>query len=127
MRDGGLGNGEEHRWFYLLHRASVEEERFSKSRHLDELYKYHTGNKKGQYVDTFLEKFWTEFHEARQKAEDEAAVMDTPIPDDLQLIANILGGLSCGKLYGAGLEAAHLRAESSRVVAGLPLCCLEAE
>ncbi|KAI5677828.1 hypothetical protein M9H77_08778 [Catharanthus roseus] len=49
------------------------------------------------------------------------------MPNDLQLMSIISGGLSCGQLYGAGLEAVHLRAKSSRAAAGLPSCYLEAE
>ncbi|KAI5682908.1 hypothetical protein M9H77_04136 [Catharanthus roseus] len=90
-------------------------ERFSKSRHLEELYKYQTGDKKGQYVDTFSEEFSV------------TAATGAPMPNDLQLMATIFGGLSHDRLYGAGSEAAHLRAESSQAEARLPPCCLEAE
>ncbi|KAI5667856.1 hypothetical protein M9H77_17709 [Catharanthus roseus] len=78
-------------------------------------------------MDTFSKEFWTKFHEARQKAKEEAAATGTPMPDDLQLMATISDGLSCNQLYGAGPEAAHLRVESSQVAARLPLCCFEAE
>ncbi|KAI5667812.1 hypothetical protein M9H77_17665 [Catharanthus roseus] len=76
-------------------------ERFSKSRHLEELHKHQTRDKKGQY---------TKFHEARQKAEEEAATTGTPMPHDLQLMATISTGLSHGWLYKADSKAAHLRA-----------------
>ncbi|KAI5677670.1 hypothetical protein M9H77_08620 [Catharanthus roseus] len=122
MRVGGSGSGEIHRWFYILHRALGEEdltERFSKSRHLEELHKHQTGNKKGQYVDFHSEEFW--------KAEEKVAATGAPMPRDLQLMSTISGGLSRGSLYGAGSEAAHLRAESSQTAAGLPPCYLETE
>ncbi|KAI5649813.1 hypothetical protein M9H77_35818 [Catharanthus roseus] len=89
--------------------------KFSKSRHLEELHKHHTGDKKRQYVDFQSEEFWTKFHKARQKAKVEAATTGTPMPY----------ALHCGRLYGAGSKAAHLRAKSSRVADGLPPCCLE--
>ncbi|KAI5666629.1 hypothetical protein M9H77_16482 [Catharanthus roseus] len=100
-------------------------ERFSKSRHLEELHKL-AEDKKMQYMDIFSEKFWTKFHEAPKKAEEEAAATSIPIPDDLQLMAIISGGLSRDRLYGAGSNAAHIRAESSGAAAGLPPCCLKA-
>ncbi|KAI5662780.1 hypothetical protein M9H77_22103 [Catharanthus roseus] len=62
-----------------------------------------------------------------RKAEEEAAEHGAPMPDNLQLMAIISGGLSRDLLYVAGSEAAHLRAESSRAAAGLPPCFLEAE
>ncbi|KAI5668285.1 hypothetical protein M9H77_18138 [Catharanthus roseus] len=86
--------------FYLLHRASGEEgknslilllhyNRFSKSRHLEELHKYQTGDKNRQYVDFQSEEFWISL------TEEEAVARGTPIPDDLQLMARIASGLSC--------------------------------
>ncbi|KAI5678459.1 hypothetical protein M9H77_09409 [Catharanthus roseus] len=102
-------------------------ERFSKSRHLGELHKHQTGDKKGQYMDFHSEEFWKKFHEARQKAEEEASTTGSPMPDDLQLMATIFGGLSHSRLYAAGLEATHLRIENSRAVAGLPPCCFKVE
>ncbi|KAI5674073.1 hypothetical protein M9H77_14437 [Catharanthus roseus] len=59
----------------------------------------------------------TKFHKARQKAEEEAAAKGTPMPDDLQLMATISGGLSRVELYRADSKAAHLRAESNRAAA----------
>ncbi|KAI5678271.1 hypothetical protein M9H77_09221 [Catharanthus roseus] len=76
-------------------------------------------DKKRQYVDFHLEEFW--------KDKEEAAATGAPMPDDFQLMAIIFGGLSRSHLYGAGSEAAHLRADSNRAAAGLPPCCLEAE
>ncbi|KAI5654344.1 hypothetical protein M9H77_31531 [Catharanthus roseus] len=52
---------------------------------------------------------------------------DAPMPNDLQLMATISGGLSHSQLYGDGSEAAHLKAESSRAAVGLPPCYLETE
>ncbi|KAI5668205.1 hypothetical protein M9H77_18058 [Catharanthus roseus] len=50
MRDGRSGSREVHRWFYLLHRASIVKadltEKFSKSKHLEELHKHQIGDKK---------------------------------------------------------------------------------
>ncbi|KAI5682135.1 hypothetical protein M9H77_03363 [Catharanthus roseus] len=66
-------------------------ERFSKSKHLEELYRHQTRDKKGQYVDTFSEEFW--------KAVEEAAAMGTPIPDYIQLMAIISCGLSQDYVY----------------------------
>ncbi|KAI5666394.1 hypothetical protein M9H77_16247 [Catharanthus roseus] len=101
----GEGSREAHGWFYLLHRASQGNltERFSKRRHLEELYNHQTGAKKGQY---------TKFYKARQKAEEEATATGAPIPDDLQLMATISGGLSHDRLYGACSDVAHLRTEA---------------
>ncbi|KAI5668425.1 hypothetical protein M9H77_18278 [Catharanthus roseus] len=65
------------------------------------------------------------FTEHRLKRE--AVATGVPLPNDLQLMAPVSGGLECGRLYGAGSKATHLRAESSRAAAGLPPCCLEAE
>ncbi|KAI5666344.1 hypothetical protein M9H77_16197 [Catharanthus roseus] len=85
MRARGLGSEEAHRWVYILQRASVEEadlmDIFSKSKHLDELHKHQT--RKGQYLDFHSKEFWTKFHKARQKAEEEAAATGTSMPDDL--------------------------------------------
>ncbi|KAI5682773.1 hypothetical protein M9H77_04001 [Catharanthus roseus] len=87
-------------------------ERFSKSRHLEELSKYQIEDNKGQYVDFHFRE--TKFHESRQKAEAEVAVTGTPMPDDLQLTSTIFGKLSCGR---RGSQAAD----------GLPPYYLEAE
>ncbi|KAI5648341.1 hypothetical protein M9H77_34346 [Catharanthus roseus] len=100
---------------HQLKRKTDLMERLSKSRHLEELHKHQSGDKKGQYVDFHSEEFWARFHEVRQKGEEEA------------LLAIVSGGLDRSRLYGVGSEAAHLRAESSRAIAGLPTCCLEAE
>ncbi|KAI5666384.1 hypothetical protein M9H77_16237 [Catharanthus roseus] len=62
-----------------------------------------------------------------QKVEEEAAATGAPIRDNLQSMAIIPCGLSCGRSYGAGSEATHLRAKSSRATTGLSPCCLEAE
>ncbi|KAI5678718.1 hypothetical protein M9H77_09668 [Catharanthus roseus] len=106
--------------------GAVEElkstQRFSKSRHLEELHKHQSRDKKGQYVDFHSKEFW-----ARQKAKEEATATGAPLPNDLQLITTISDGLDRGWLCGVGLEAAHLRAESSQVAARLPRYCLEAE
>ncbi|KAI5676726.1 hypothetical protein M9H77_07676 [Catharanthus roseus] len=60
-------------------------ERFSKSRHLEELHKHRTKDKTGQYVDFHSEEFW---------AKEEATATGAPMPDDLQLTSTIFGGLS---------------------------------
>ncbi|KAI5678003.1 hypothetical protein M9H77_08953 [Catharanthus roseus] len=97
----GLGSGKAYRWFYILCRSSVEEEqadltdRFSKSRHLEAL------------------------HNIRLRIRRDTT--GTPMPNDLQLISTISGGLSRDWLYGAGSEAAHLRAENSRAAVRFPL------
>lgn len=65
------------------------------------------------------------FHELKRKAEEEAAVPSTAVPDDLQLMATIACGMSCSRLYGASSKVAHLRDQSSRVTAGLVPCCLD--
>ncbi|KAI5658548.1 hypothetical protein M9H77_27341 [Catharanthus roseus] len=57
--------------------------RFSKSRHLEELHKHQSKDKKGQYVDLHSEEFWVRFHEAQQKVNEEAADTDAPLPNDL--------------------------------------------
>ncbi|KAI5668390.1 hypothetical protein M9H77_18243 [Catharanthus roseus] len=62
---------EAHKWFYILRRASVEEE-----------------------------EFWRRFHEARQKAEEKATAMGIPLRDDLQLMATVSGRLDRSRLYG---------------------------
>ncbi|KAI5649639.1 hypothetical protein M9H77_35644 [Catharanthus roseus] len=102
-------------------------ERFSKSKHLEELHKYQNGDKKEQYMDFLSEEFWSKFHEAQQRVEEEIAATGIAMPDEVQLMATIVGGLSLSQLYGAGWEEAYLRAKSSRVAAGLPPCCLDAE
>lgn len=53
--------------------------------------------------------------------------MGVVMPDEVQLIATIVGRLSCGQLYGSGSETAHLRAENSLAKDRLPPCCLDAE
>ncbi|KAI5682962.1 hypothetical protein M9H77_04190 [Catharanthus roseus] len=93
-------------------------ERFSKSKHLEELHKHQKENKKGQY---------SKFHEARQRPEEKAAAMGAAMPDELLLMATIAGGLNPNWLFGAGSEAVHLKAESSRTTVGLPPCYLDAE
>ncbi|KAI5677239.1 hypothetical protein M9H77_08189 [Catharanthus roseus] len=77
---------------------------FSKRRHLGELHKHHTRDKRS----------FEKFHEARQKAEEEVSTTGTPMPDDLQLMATISGELSLDQLYEVGSETAYLRAESNR-------------
>lgn len=52
----------------------------------------------------------------KNKAQEEAAAIGTPMPDDLCLIAVADSGMSRGHLYGAGLKTAYLRAESSRAL-----------
>ncbi|KAI5662857.1 hypothetical protein M9H77_22180 [Catharanthus roseus] len=91
-------------------------ERFSKSRHLEELHKHQGMDKKRK-----------RFHEARQKAEEEVATKVVLFSDDFELMATVSGGLDRGQLYKIGSKAAHLRAESSRGTLGLPPCCLEVE
>ncbi|KAI5659131.1 hypothetical protein M9H77_27924 [Catharanthus roseus] len=66
-------------------------EKFSKSRHLEELHKHQSRDKKGQYVDFHSEKFW--------KAEEEAAATGIPLLDDLQLMAGVFGGLDRSRFY----------------------------
>ncbi|KAI5661701.1 hypothetical protein M9H77_21024 [Catharanthus roseus] len=96
-------------------------ERFSKSRHLEELHKHQSGNKKRQYMDFQSKEFL-----ARQKAEKEAATTCTSMPDDLQLMATISSRLSRDWLYEPSSEVAHLRSESSQTTIELPPC-LEGE
>ncbi|KAI5678159.1 hypothetical protein M9H77_09109 [Catharanthus roseus] len=93
-------------------------ERFSNSRHLEELYKHQSEDKKGQY---------RKFHKARQKIKEKAAAMSGLLPNDLQLMSNVAGGLDRCWLYEAGLEAAHLRAKSSQAVTGFPPFCSGSE
>ncbi|KAI5678390.1 hypothetical protein M9H77_09340 [Catharanthus roseus] len=118
MRDGGSGSGEGHKWFYFLHRASVEgqadlTERFSKSRHLEELHMHQIRDKKGQLTFHIINEILRDSTEGRGGSCSMGALM----PNDLQLMATISGGLSRGQLYGAGTETAYLRAESSRAAA----------
>ncbi|KAI5648030.1 hypothetical protein M9H77_34035 [Catharanthus roseus] len=68
----------------------------------------------------------SKFYEIRQKADEKAAATGAAMPGELQLMATIGGGLSCSRFYGARSEATQLRAESSRIEAGLPLCYLDA-
>ncbi|KAI5681413.1 hypothetical protein M9H77_02641 [Catharanthus roseus] len=74
-------------------------ERFSKSRHLEELNKHQTGDKKDQYVDFHSEEFWKKFHEARQKAKDKTVTTGAPMPKDPELMSTICGGLRSIQLY----------------------------
>ncbi|KAI5657493.1 hypothetical protein M9H77_26286 [Catharanthus roseus] len=92
--------------------------RFSKSRHLEKLHKYQSGDKKGQYVD---------FHSEEFLDKEEVAATSVPLPGEIQLMATIFGRLDCSRLYRAGSEISHLRAKSSRAVARLPPCYLEVE
>ncbi|KAI5675910.1 hypothetical protein M9H77_06860 [Catharanthus roseus] len=94
-------------------------ERFSKSRHLEELHKYKSGDKKGQYVDFYSEEFW--------KAKEEATATGVPLPNDLQLMATISSGLNRDWSYRASSEVAHLKTERSQATARLPPCCFEAK
>ncbi|KAI5650024.1 hypothetical protein M9H77_36029 [Catharanthus roseus] len=89
-------------------------ERFTQSKYLEELHKHQKGEKKEEeYV--------------QRKAEEDAEASDTPMPDDLQLMAIITGGVSHSHLYGAGSEEDHFIVESSRAAAGLASCSLDNE
>ncbi|KAI5681612.1 hypothetical protein M9H77_02840 [Catharanthus roseus] len=102
-------------------------ERFSCSKYLEELHMHQKGEKKGERVDFRSTQFWKKFHEVRRKAEEDVEVSGTPMPDDLQLMTIVAGGVNRSRLYGAGLEVAQFKAESSRTVVGLVLCCLDHE
>ncbi|KAI5666802.1 hypothetical protein M9H77_16655 [Catharanthus roseus] len=54
------------------------------------------------------------FHEVKRKVEEEAALTGTPLSDDLDLMAIVTGGVRRRRVYGAGSETVHLRAESSQ-------------
>ncbi|KAI5657185.1 hypothetical protein M9H77_25978 [Catharanthus roseus] len=43
------------------------------------------------------------------------------------MMAIATGGLSCDRLYGAGLEASHLRSENNRAGTRLSPCCMYVE
>ncbi|KAI5663064.1 hypothetical protein M9H77_22387 [Catharanthus roseus] len=77
-------------------------ERFSRSKELEELHKHRFGEEKGE----------ERFYELKRKAEEEASVMDTTVPNDLRLMAIAASSMSCGRLYVAGSEAAHLIVEA---------------
>lgn len=47
-------------------------------------------------------------------AKEEAVAIGSAMPDELQLMATVAGGLSRDWLYGVGSEATHLKAESSQ-------------
>ncbi|KAI5663950.1 hypothetical protein M9H77_23273 [Catharanthus roseus] len=89
-------------------------ERFSWSKYLKELHKHQKERRRGK-----------KFHEVRRKAEEDAEASGTPMPDDLQLMAIIAGGVNRGHLYRAGSKAVHFIDESSRAAAGLVSCCLD--
>ncbi|KAI5649832.1 hypothetical protein M9H77_35837 [Catharanthus roseus] len=81
-----------------------------KSRHLKEIHKHQSRDKKGQYVDFHSEEFWARFHEVRQKAEEEVAATGAALAYDLYWF----------------LEAGYLKPENGQVATGLPPCYLEA-
>ncbi|KAI5666905.1 hypothetical protein M9H77_16758 [Catharanthus roseus] len=88
---GGSGSGKAHRWFYILHRASiVVANRFNREVFQEQTFRgtpqASERDKKGQYVDFHSDEFWRRFHEARQKVEEEATVTDVHLPDALQLM-----------------------------------------
>ncbi|KAI5668843.1 hypothetical protein M9H77_18696 [Catharanthus roseus] len=68
------------------------------------------------------------FYKVKRKVEEEVVVPSTAVSDDLALITIVAGGVRHGHVYGAGSEAVHLRAKSSRTLscrglAPLGLCC----
>ncbi|KAI5681352.1 hypothetical protein M9H77_02579 [Catharanthus roseus] len=95
---------------------------FYKSKHLEELHKPQKGGKKGQYIDFQSKEFWI-----TSKADEEASATSAAKSNEFQLMTYIASGLSRDQLYTAGLEAAHLKAESSQATIGLPPCYLDAE
>ncbi|KAI5676033.1 hypothetical protein M9H77_06983 [Catharanthus roseus] len=120
MRDGGSGSGETHRWFYILHRASVEENTWRNSTSI------RVGIRRAVCGFPFrgvLAKILRGSTEGRGGA----TALGAPLPDDLQLMAIVSGGLDHGRLCRADSDAAHLRVESSRATTELPPCCLEVE
>ncbi|KAI5666370.1 hypothetical protein M9H77_16223 [Catharanthus roseus] len=76
--------------------------RFSRSKYFEELHKHQKGKKKGG-----------KFHEVRRKTEEDTEASGTAMPDDLQLMAIVAGRTSCGHLYRARSEVAHLIAKSN--------------
>ncbi|KAI5666996.1 hypothetical protein M9H77_16849 [Catharanthus roseus] len=126
MRDGGVGErGSRHVVLYPSQSITNGTERFSKSRHLEELHKHQSVDKKAKYADFHSKEFWLRFHETRQKAKEEVVATGIALSDDLQLMATISGRLEGGWLYGAGSEVADLKAESCRAATRLPPCYLE--
>ncbi|KAI5674307.1 hypothetical protein M9H77_14671 [Catharanthus roseus] len=81
--------------------------------------------KKGKYVDFCLAEFWIKFHEFRRKAEEDVEASGTAMPNDLQLIAIVAGGMSRTCLYEVGSKATHLIVESSRAATTSAPCCLD--
>ncbi|KAI5650001.1 hypothetical protein M9H77_36006 [Catharanthus roseus] len=57
---------------------------------------------------------------SKRNAEEEAAAKGACMPNDLQLMGSISSGLSCGQLYGASSEAAHLKLGVAVLVPALP-------
>ncbi|KAI5668807.1 hypothetical protein M9H77_18660 [Catharanthus roseus] len=116
-------------WPYLSQRSGMFErtgqqailiEKFLKSKELEELHKYQLGEK----------GVCERFHEAKWKFEEKATVMGTTVLDDLALMVIVVRGVRQGCVYGAGSEAIHLRAESSRApscrgLAPIESCCAD--
>ncbi|KAI5662973.1 hypothetical protein M9H77_22296 [Catharanthus roseus] len=72
--------------------------RHSRSKYIEELHKHQKGEKKGEYE---------KFQEIQRKAEEDAEASSNIVPDDLQLMAIVAGGVNRSYLYGAGFKAAH--------------------
>ncbi|KAI5659573.1 hypothetical protein M9H77_28366 [Catharanthus roseus] len=89
-------------------------ERFSQSKHLEELHKHQEGEKKGEYLDFRLSQF-RKLHEVLRKAKEDTEASGTRILDDLYR----------GCLYRAGSKTAHFIVESSRATTGFASCCLD--
>ncbi|KAI5680720.1 hypothetical protein M9H77_01947 [Catharanthus roseus] len=79
----------------------------SRSKCLEELHKHQKGEKKG--------------------TKEDAEASGTTMPDDLQLMAIVAGGVSCNRFYGTGMEAAHFITENKQAAIGLVSCCLDHE
>ncbi|KAI5653521.1 hypothetical protein M9H77_30708 [Catharanthus roseus] len=95
----------------LTHQAILTK-RFSKSKELEKLHQASHGGEAGGVRGFYFRRVLLKFHEVKRKVKEEAMETGTIMPDDLALMAMIAGGMSYGRVYGVGSEAAHLRARS---------------
>ncbi|KAI5673742.1 hypothetical protein M9H77_14106 [Catharanthus roseus] len=114
LRTGRTGSQEAYGWFYLIHKDNCKIAKGLDCEILLELIL-----RGAPQPSEGGEEGGEKFYEVRRKAEEESAGSGTAMPDDLQLMAIVAGRVSRGLLYGAGSEAAHFIAESSRAKVGL--------
>ncbi|KAI5676163.1 hypothetical protein M9H77_07113 [Catharanthus roseus] len=81
----------------------------------------------GKYPFFCSVMFSAKFYKLQRKIKEGAEVLGIVMPDKLQLMVIVACSMRRGRLYRAGLGAAHLIAESSRAVATLVSCCLDHE